>query len=153
MRILTDSYREEIYYFDFQDNILRVYFLLNQVDIIDKSSLLYDRLSIHNLIPVPLIQEDLLIKKTNELIKSLYLNKRFKVFQNQKNRRYFVVNEGEKFIEVDTELNGLTDITHSLFWQNNYKLKRPETGPDSFLDIYFGIYGKIENLAQLIVKV
>jgi hypothetical protein len=150
MRILKDQNRDHIYQFDFPKVIVRVNLLLHQIDILEKDSMLYGQLNMTGMAPLSVFEEEEIIKRTGYLIKALRMesDSNTKVHRNTKNQRYFLIARKDKYIQVDTEILGLTDETDSLFWKNHYNLKKPETSQREF---YIGKYKEVfQKLDQLI---
>lgn len=149
MRILFNPHREGQYLFDFPDKVLRVYFLLKQIDIVDKNSFLFKKLNIiYESIPLSISEEEAVFKRTKELVSNISLRKNFNCYRNIKNNRFFLVGGEHKFLEVDTELNGITDKTEALFWQNHYNLKKPERSTQHLIDSYKKIQQNFYELIQ-----
>ncbi|CAN5596815.1 hypothetical protein BH23BAC1_BH23BAC1_19440 [soil metagenome] len=128
MKIFTDPTREDFYQTEYPGETLRVYFLLRQIDVLDKNSLIYQNVNIYSMVPLPLKEEMEILIRTRSLLKELKIeiNYKLKVYPNLKNSRFFVIANGDKIIEVDTEIPGIKDKSSSLFWKVNYNLKKPE---------------------------
>ncbi|CAN5218490.1 hypothetical protein BH23BAC2_BH23BAC2_03400 [soil metagenome] len=68
MRILANPTRSDFYQIEFEYDVLRINFLLSQIDILNKDSLLFNRLRTFELQPIPLIEEDEIYFSARNLI-------------------------------------------------------------------------------------
>lgn len=108
MRTLRNPSREGYFHFEFEDRILRMYFPFKQIDIIQKHTLLYKHMAIYNMFPISEAEEVIVFNRSKELLEHLKLeiDNTVKIYYSKKNKRTFLIGKEDKFIQVDSEIEG-----------------------------------------------
>lgn len=143
MKILLNFSLNELYQFDFGEEVMKVNFLLRQTAYFSRNSPFFKTIFLNDWVEIEdtEISDVSIINRVKLLIKHLQVKiDNVEVFKNGDDSNCFLLAKEGKFIQVNTKLSSLSDESDSLFLQKTYDLSKPEVNNWIAINSYIQIF-------------